>query len=133
MNAQFLRRLSLLVAITLLICIVLPGCKSTEDMIIGQWEIVDAVGITAGSWDVTYLSYLEFFSDGTYVSNHVNYSGNFSVNSTRLKLTGILMPTLTYTFEIKGNKLYLYPNSERGIPYSSNSPSSSYIEYKRTN
>ncbi len=123
MNNTFTRHLTLLIAIILLICITLPGCKSTEDMIIGQWEIVDAVGITAGSWNVTYLKRLEFFNDGTYVSNHVNYSGNFSINSSRLKLTGILMPTLTYTFEIKGDALYLYPNSS----------SSSYIEYKRAN
>ena len=123
MPTKFFRRVSLLIIVLMLISLILPGCKRTEDMIIGRWEIVDAVGITAGSWDVTYLRHLEFFEDSTYISNHVNYSGSYSINSTRLKLTGILMPTLTYTFEIKGDMLYLYPSSS----------TSSYIEYKRIN
>lgn len=121
MRKKAMQHLALVLALVLSLGIVLSGCKSTKDMVVGQWEIEDAVGITINSYGVTYLRSLEFFSDGTYNSNHVNYSGSYSIDGNRIKLTGILMSTLVYTFEIKGDTLYLYPSSS----------TDSYLEYKR--
>ena len=101
MNLTLLRRMSLLMAVILLICAALPGCKSTEDMIVGYWDNVEG-----GSF-----SYLEFFSDGTYTSSHINYEGLYSIEGNRLKLSGILVESKTFSFEIKGDMLYLYNRS----------------------
>lgn len=98
MNTRFLRRLSLVVAAILLICIALPGCKSAEDQIVGYWKKVDGGP----------FRYLEFFSDGTYDSSSANYEGSYSISGDRLKLTGILVESKTYSFEIKDDKLYFY-------------------------
>lgn len=74
--------------------------KSAVSNIIGQWEREEGKGIQG----------LEFFSDGTYTSDHPNYNGNYSIDGNRLKLAGILVDPLVYSFEIKSNELILTPN-----------------------
>ena len=101
MNITLIRRLALLMVIILAVSLVLPACKSTEDMIVGYWENTEG----------GQFRYLEFFSDGSYTSSHVNYEGSYSIEGNRLKLTGILVESKTYSFEIKGNTLYLYNRS----------------------
>lgn len=73
--------------------------------LVGQWE--------ATGDNVMYLGYmpikeLEFFSDGTYTSNSPNYSGNYSIEGNRLKLSGILVSPETLSFKVRGNILSLY-------------------------
>lgn len=74
--------------------------KSAVSNIIGQWERNEGKGIQE----------LEFFSDGTYTSDHPNYNGNYSIDGNRLKLAGILVDPLVYSFEITNNELILTPN-----------------------
>lgn len=84
--------------IILLFSTALCGCANSEKKILGQWEYVDG-GRTFGD--------LEFFSDGTYTSDSVNYDGKYSIDGNRIKLTGVLVSAKVYTFEIKGDTLNL--------------------------
>ena len=63
-----------------------------------------------GRWQDTESSrhYLEFFSDGTYKSDDVNYAGSYSVDGDRMRLSGILMEDITCTFKVSGNRLTIY-------------------------
>ena len=91
------RRIAFVLVLVLLVSVALCGCKSDEEKLIGQWKKIEGSGFTR----------LEFFSDGTYDSNHANYSGNYSVTGNRLKLSGILASPKTYTFEFDGDTLIL--------------------------
>ena len=75
--------------------------KSTVSSMLGRWERNEGKGIQK----------LEFFNDGTYTSDHPNYNGNYSINGHRLKLSGILVDPLVYSFEIENNELILTPDS----------------------
>lgn len=92
--------LSVVLTIALLSTFIVACSKSSS--LVGTWKKVDT---KAGSNGFTKF---EFFSDGTYSSNQVNYSGNYSVDGDRLKLSGILVETKTFTFEIEGDTLKLY-------------------------
>ncbi len=79
-----------------LLCIsVLSACASSKSLN-GRWTYTD------GS---AKFSYIEFFSDGTYTSSHANYNGSYSIDGDRLKLSGILVEPLTYTFDVSGDTL----------------------------
>lgn len=90
----------LIVASMLLVAVIFCGCSSSGN-IVGRWEKTEGYG----------FDYLEFFSDGTYTSSHPNYASNYSIEGDRLKLTGVLMETKVYTFEINGNVLNLFNDS----------------------
>ena len=92
----------ILLAIALVV-VILSGRSGSENKIVGCWRYVEKEGI--GSPDITYL---EFFSDGTYVSNGKNYDGKYSIDDSRIKLEGTLVKPKVYLFEIKGDMLTLY-------------------------
>ena len=71
--------------------------KSSVSNIVGRWERDEGKGIQK----------LEFFSDGTYTSDHPNYNGNYSIDGKRLKLSGILVDPMVFSFDAKGNMLTL--------------------------
>lgn len=98
----------IIIALTLVaaLLITLAACGSGSSKIVGRWTKTEGSG----------FSYLEFFSDGTYTSNKVNYEGNYSIDGDRLKLSGILVEAKTYTFKIKGDTLSLYASSESDSP-----------------
>lgn len=102
---RFLKPAAVL-ALTVVLVVTLVGCGSSTSSIVGRWNKTEGSG----------FSYLEFFSDGTYTSSHVNYEGNYSIDGDRLKLSGILVEAKTYTFEIKGDTLSLYTSSESDSP-----------------
>lgn len=87
------------VSIVLLITTILSGCVSSASSLVGLWR-GDRISVGLGS-----ISELEFFSDGTYNSNHPNYTGNYSVDGDRLKLSGLLVSDLTYNFKVDGDIL----------------------------
>ncbi|MGN0244236.1 MAG: hypothetical protein ACI4CT_09280 [Lachnospiraceae bacterium] len=92
----------------ILVCLVLLciGCsfvacgKTVESKLSGRWVLAEDSS--------SFLSEIEFFSDGTYVSSHSNYEGNYSVDGDRIRLQGILVDTKTFTFKIKGDTLTFY-------------------------
>ena len=89
----------------------LAGCgsKSPADLIIGQWLIP---GEEDHAESTIELVELEFFSDGTYTSNTANYAGTYSIDEDRIKLNGILVEPLTYTFEVDEDSLTFYEDGE---------------------
>lgn len=93
---QALLTMFILVVVVLLIMLCFSG--SSSKALVGRWEATDSSA---------YFSYLEFFKDGTYGSDRVNYSGNYSVNGDRLRIDGILMPSVTFTFSVSGDRLKL--------------------------
>lgn len=97
MKNEVKSRSILMLASMLLIAVVFCGCSSNGNAIVGRWEKTEGSG----------FDYLEFFSDGTYTSSHPNYAADYSIEGNRLRLTGVLMETKVYTFEIKSNVLNL--------------------------
>ena len=93
---QALLTMFILVVVVLLIMLCFSG--SSSKALVGRWEATDSSA---------YFGYLEFFKDGTYGSDRVNYSGNYSVNGDRLRIDGILMPSVTFTFSVSGDRLKL--------------------------
>lgn len=92
----------ILLAIALVV-VILSGHSGSENKIVGCWRYVKDERI--GRPDITYL---EFYSDGTYVSNATNYDGKYSIDGNRIKLEGTLVKPKVYLFEIKGDVLTLY-------------------------
>jgi len=91
-----------LVIIFLIIGIVaLTACGgNSKSNLSGRWELSEDSSSA--------FEYLEFFSDGTYTSDRSNYEGSYSVDGNRLRLQGILVDSLTYTFEVNKGKLTLF-------------------------
>lgn len=83
--------LSIILAVILTISI--ASCGGNK--LAGKW-IAENGGTFSG---------IEFFSDGTYSSSESNYSGGYSTDGNRIRLNGILMPDITFTFKVKGDKL----------------------------
>lgn len=95
-------------ALTLAILIVtistiflLTACGNGSSKIIGQWERENTEKVSAPFDD------LEFFSDNTYSSDDSNYNGNYSVDGSRIKFSGILVEPITCSFDVSGKKLTL--------------------------
>lgn len=97
---KILPLLIIVVVITILI-----GCNSSSSSIVGRWS-GDKISVGLGS-----ITELEFFSDGTYTSNHSNYTGSYSISGNRLKLAGLLVSDLTYNFKVHGNTLTFYSDN----------------------
>lgn len=87
-----------------LVMLLLTACSSSSALL-GKWEI-DGRGISVGT--VGRISKIEFFSDGTYTSSAANYNGSYSVDGDRVRLSGMLMADLTYSFKVSGNTLTIY-------------------------
>lgn len=79
------------------------GSDYSKEDLVGKWE-AEGYGIDGG----IHLKELEFFDGGSYASNSDNYSGGYSVDGNRLKLTGTLVEALTFTFELDGDTLIIY-------------------------
>lgn len=87
-----MKKISLIAVIGILISM-LAGC--------GQSALV-------GRWTDTNGGYFEFFSDGTYTSSESNYSGDYSTDGDRLRLSGVLVNDVTLSYKVKGNELIIY-------------------------
>lgn len=96
----------LVLTLVIAMLITLAACSSGGSNIVGRWTKTGGSG----------FSYLEFFSDGTYTSDHPNYKSNYSIDGDRLKLSGVLVEDRTYTFKIEGDTLSLYYSSESDSP-----------------
>lgn len=65
----------------------------------GRWELAE---------DSSGFNYIEFFSNGSYVSSRSNYEGDYQVDGTRILLEGDLVDDIVFTFKIKGKTLNFY-------------------------
>lgn len=86
------------IALVVILLFNLAACGSKESKIVGRWESTDRTND---------YSYIEFFSDGTYVTDWANYNGTYSIDGDRLRLSGVLVSDRVYTFEISGKTLTL--------------------------
>ena len=100
MSKRFVKTVALTTVICLLCAFLLTGCGNSSKALVGRWVKNDDSGYS-------YFTYLEFFSDGTYDSDHPNYSGNYSIDGNRIRLSGILVETKTCDFQVKGKTLTL--------------------------
>lgn len=99
-----MKKIKMLLVVSLILVLgLLTACGSATSGLVGRWEATD-VGIYAGA---RRLSRLEFFSDGTYTSNSPNFSGSYSVENSRMRLSGILFQDLSVSFKVSGNQLTL--------------------------
>lgn len=79
------------------IMMLLTACGDTSEKILGRWEWGEDV--------------LEFFDDGTYDWGGWG-SGKYSITEDRLKLDRKLGATKTFTFEISGDSLHIYNDTD---------------------
>ena len=86
-----------IVAVMAMITMLFTACGTSK--IVGRWQSFD------GS------ERIEFFSDGTYTSDDVNYQGNYSVDGNRVKLEEILMPDMVREFKVSRDTLTIYDDS----------------------
>lgn len=82
----------------------LSACGSSASSLAGEWK-AEKLRLPAGHAGI---SEIEFFSDGTYTSDHPNYCGSYSVDKNRIRLSGDLVDDATFTFDIKGKTLTFY-------------------------
>lgn len=91
----------------------LSACGSSASAVVGRWEAVDR-GVEV---DYGRLSELEFFSDGTYNSSSSNYSGSYSIDGNRIRISGVIASAYSFTFDVNGNTLTICDDSGNGYEY----------------
>ena len=88
--------------VTISTILLLSACGGNDSSkIVGQWERENTENVFAP------FDELEFFSDNTYSSDDVNYNGNYSIDGSRIKFSGILVEPITCSFDISGKTLTL--------------------------
>ena len=112
---KMVKRCLVCVLSIMLLTTLLVGCsKDPSDLIVGRWVIP---GEEEGAEYSTELLVMEFFSDVKYTSNTSNYSGSYSIDGDRIKLNGILVEPLIYTFEVDDSSLTFYDDGEVRYEY----------------
>ncbi len=92
-----------IIMLCVIVCIIIVayiGSQLHDDnhLIVGRWEEV------GDCW----MDELEFFSDGTYSSDKDNYFGSYTIENGRIRLGGVLMSDLVYSYDLDGDTLILY-------------------------
>ena len=102
-----------IIAVVMLIVALLAACGSKSSLV-GRWEAVDD-GVEVDYGD---LDELEFFSDGTYTSDSDNYSGSYSVDGNRLRISGVIASSYSFDFKVSGNSLIIHDDeNDRDCEY----------------
>lgn len=102
-----------IIMLCVIVCIIIVayiGSQLHDDnhLIVGRWEEV------GDCW----MDELEFFSDGTYSSDKDNYFGSYTIEDGRIRLGGVLMSDLVYSYKLDGDTLILYEDDDDdGIEY----------------
>jgi len=91
---------TLLISLMLLIVLLTACGGSTKNDIVGLWK-------SSGDESIFYNS-VEFFSDGTHITETPGWSGTYTTDGNRLRISGKLYGEV-FSFEItdNGNKLIL--------------------------
>ena len=96
------RKIVMLVTlIATILTLFLTACGNGASKIIGQWERENTENVSAP------FDELEFFSDNSYSSDDANYNGNYSIDGSRIKFSGILVEPITCSFDVSGKTLTL--------------------------
>ena len=99
-----MKTLTKICTLFLLILSVLTACgKTPQEELVGYWEKVDGTHA---------FKNIEFFNDGTYVTNRSNYEGDYSISNDRIKFEGVLVDSKTYTYKVDDDTLTFYNTSD---------------------
>lgn len=90
-----------MLAVTISVILLFTACGNGSSKIVGQWERENTEEVSAP------FDELEFFSDNTYSSDDANYNGNYSIDGSRIKFSGILVEPITCSFDVSGKTLTL--------------------------
>lgn len=102
-----IKSISSILLIIALCITALCACGSPQDALAGRWTKTEG-GIM--------FSEVEFFKDGTYDSDSANYDGSYSIEGDRIKFSGVLMPAVTLSYKLDGDKLTFYYESTNDEP-----------------
>lgn len=94
---KIIQTLSCLIVVVILLC----SCKnSTKNDIVGLWKSTGEEGVFYNS--------IEFFSDGTHITETQSWSGTYTTDGNRLRISGKLYSDV-FSFELSdsGNQLTL--------------------------
>lgn len=100
--------------------IVIECCSSNSDektgkeALYGQWKKTDGSMKYATSHT---FKEIEFFDDGTYISDHANMKCSYSVTEDRLKLEGYLVEDMTTSFEVKDGELHFLKDGDVRVTF----------------
>ncbi len=109
----FMKNIKLFLVVGVIVAL-LSACGSSASSLVGRWEAVDkGVEVSYGR-----LSSLEFFSDGTYNSSSSHYSGSYSVEGNRMRISGIIASDYSFTFDVSGSTLTVYDDNGDAYEYS---------------
>lgn len=111
-----MRKFKLFLVVGLMVAL-LSACGSSASALVGRWEAIDK-GVKV---DYGRLSELEFFSDGTYTSDSSNYSGGYSVDGDRMRISGIIASSYSFSFDVSGSTLTIYDDEGDAFEYSKQS------------
>lgn len=91
---------TLLISLTLLVVLLTACGAGTKNEIVGLWK-------SSGDESIFYNS-VEFFSDGTHITETPSWSGTYTTDGNRLRISGKLYGEV-FSFEItdNGNELIL--------------------------
>ncbi len=93
-----MKKTKILMYVISCIALILALCScSAQKRLVGKWEVVE------GDF---FSDSIEFFSDGTYITEIGNFNGDYSVDGNRIKFGGILYSKVG-TFKVSGNKLVI--------------------------
>ncbi len=107
MSKTPLKIIGIIIAIVISLYFVAPYISEMmPTKLSGRWEKISGKG----------FEYIEFFDNETYKSSHSNYEGYYSINGDRILLQGVLMESITFTFECKGKTLTFF--NDEGEIYS---------------
>lgn len=91
---------TLLISLMLLVMLLTACGGSTKNHIVGLWK-------SSGNESIFYNS-VEFFSDGTHVTETPGWSGTYTTDGNRLRISGKLYgEVFSYKITNKGNELIL--------------------------
>lgn len=90
----------------MLLVLVCSACSSgTEETIVGQWR--------SNEESVVFYSNIEFFSDGTHVTETPGWSGTYTAENSRLRISGKLYSEV-FSYELSDGEETLVLSDELG-------------------
>ena len=107
---KYLRKSLLLIFVCVIITTGMCACrkKDNEDLIIGYWKLTSDSG----------RDYMEFFDDGSFVTDSASWCGTYAITGNRLRLTGRLEAIVfDFEFDKNGDRLTLITESGHSYDY----------------
>lgn len=96
----------LLIFVCVAVILLFYSCGlSSKSSIVGKWESDEESGV--------FYDNIEFFSDGTYVTEVASWNGTYTMGKDRLRFSGVLHSEV-FSFKISGGGKMLTLTNDRG-------------------